>query len=89
MTTKPIKHFRVGDVVKRKDNKQGLYVVAGTKGWVHKPFTLEDGSKSKWISLTKEIGVVSLLTHEDEYKLVTPREKVGKKWWIIFPKGEK
>jgi hypothetical protein len=81
--------FRVGDVVKRKDGKEGLYVVSGTKGWIHKPFTHEDGRKDKWISLAKEIGATSLLTHASEYKLVKCRENVGKKWWLIFPKGEK
>lgn len=89
MTKTTIKHFRVGDIVKRKDGKEGRYVVSGTKGWVHHSFIREDGTVSKWISLSKQMGAYSLLSHEDLYKLVTPREKVGKKWWTIFPKGEK
>lgn len=81
--------FRVGDVVVRKDGTQGKYVVCGTRGWLHTQFIAEDGKKDMWISLAKEIGSTSLLTHASEYKLHTPREKVGKEWWAIFPKGEK
>ena len=72
-------NFRGGDVVKNK-KRGGLYVVARTKSWVH---------KGNWISLVKEMGVISLLDKADEYKLVKRREDVGKKWWLIFPKGEK
>ncbi|KKK51940.1 hypothetical protein LCGC14_3109930 [marine sediment metagenome] len=82
-------NFRVGDVVKSKDNKYGLFVVSGTKGWVHATFHHEDGRIDAWISLAKEIGAVSLLTHASEYILVTRRENVGKEWWKIFSKGEK
>jgi len=81
-------NFRVGDVVAHKKQK-GRYVVSGTKGWVHKPFKHDDGRKDAWISLAKEIGSTSLLTHASEYRLVMPREKVGKRWWAVFPKGEK
>ena len=81
--------FRVGDVVKRKDGKEGLFVVSNTKGWAHTAFRHEDGRIDAWISLAKEIGAVSLLTHASEYKLVKRREQVGKRWWAIFPKGEK
>lgn len=81
--------FRVGDIVQRKDGTEGLYVVSGTKGWLHKSFKHEDGRIDSWISLAKEIGATSLLSHASEYKLVKRREDVGKKWWSIFPKGEK
>ncbi len=81
--------FRVGDIVKRKDGKERIYVVSGTKGWIHESFTDKDGRKDKWISLAKEIGATSLLTHASEYKLIKHREDVGKEWWKIFPKGEK
>lgn len=86
---KPVHGFRVGDIVKRKDGKDGLYVVSGTQGWVHGSWRNEDGTIDSWISLSKEIGAMSLLTHASEYKLVKPREKVGAKWWTIFPEGEK
>lgn len=85
----PIHGFRVGDVVKRKDGKDGLFVVSGTKGWIHSTWRNDDGTIDSWVSLAKEIGSTSLLTPASEYKPVTPREKVGKKWWAIFPKGEK
>ena len=84
--------FRVGDVVASK-KAGGIYVVSGTKGWIHKPFTHSEGEmkgkRDVWISLAKEIGAISLLTHASEYKLVVRRERVGKRWWAIFPKGEK
>ncbi len=86
---KPNHGFRVGDVIKRKDRKDGLFVVSGTKGWIHSTFKHKDGRIDSWISVAKEIGATSLITHASEYKLVTSREKVGKKWWLIFPKGEK
>lgn len=81
--------FLVGDVVKPKDGKGGLYVVCGTKGWVHSTWRKDDGTVDSWISLAKEIGAVPLLTHASEYKLVLEREKVSNEWWKIFPKGEK
>lgn len=81
--------FRIGDVVVRKDGKDGKYVVSGTKGWVHDSFRAEDGSVDSWVSLSKEMGATSLLTHASEYKLLKRREKVGAKWWAIFPNGEK
>lgn len=86
---KSVHGFRVGDVLKRRDGKEGKYVVSGTKGWVHSSWRREDGSVDSWISLSKEIGATSLLTHASEYKLVTRREDVGANWWEIFAKGEK
>jgi len=74
-TTKHI--FKVGDIVK-EGNK--VYVVSGTKGWVH---------KGGWISLTREIGTMSLLTRIEDIQLIKSREKITKNWWLIFPKGEK
>lgn len=69
--------FKVGDII-RQGKK--IYIVSGTKGWIHK-----DG----WISLVREIGETSLLTEAKDYKLVKRREKIGKQWWRIFPNGEK
>lgn len=86
---KSVHGFRVGDVLKRKDGKQGQYVVSGTKGWIHSSWRKDDGTVDSWISLSKEIGATSLLTHASEYKLVTKRENVGTNWWGIFPDGEK
>ena len=84
---KSIHGFRVGDVVKNKKSGK-LYVVSGTQEWIHSSWK-ENGKVDSWISLTKEIGTTSLLTYASEYKLITPREKVGKEWWLIFPGGEK
>jgi hypothetical protein len=85
-------NFRVGDVVESRKTG-GRYVVSGTKGWLHGSFIHAEGKlkgkRDSWISLVKEIGATSLLTHASEYRLVLPREKVGKRWWAIFPKGEK
>lgn len=83
---KPVHGFRVGDVVKHKDGE--MYVVSGTKGWVHTSWRT-NGKIDSWISLSQEIGATSYLTHASECKLVTPREKVGAKWWAVFSKGEK
>lgn len=82
-------NFRVGDVVKRKDGKKGLYVVSGTKGWTNNAFTHDDGRRDAFISLCKKIGTIPLSSYSSEYKLVKRREDVGKQWWKIFPKGEK
>jgi hypothetical protein len=76
--------FRVGDVVEEikpfTGRKRKLYVVSGTKGWIH-----SHGA----ISLCREIGAVSLLTNASEYRLVKRRESVGRNWWLIFKDGEK
>ena len=84
--------FRVGDVVKEKRDGE-IYVVSSTKSWIHKPFTHKEGKmkgkRDAWISVVKEIGVISTLGHASEYKLVMRREQFGKRWWSIFPKGEK
>ena len=81
-------NFRVGDVVKSKTGGK-VYVVSGTKGWIHTSWKTENGKIDSWISLAQEIGATSLLTHASEYKLVMRREQVDKRWWLIFPKGEK
>ena len=69
--------LRVGDMVKHNKKK---YVVSGSKGWVH---------KHGWVSLVREIGTTPLLTRVEECSLIKRRERVGKKWWLIFSKGEK
>jgi len=87
MATKTITKFRVGDIVKNKKNRR--YVVSGVRSWVHGKAVTNEGVECRWISLCREMGETTLLTHDIEYTLVTPREKVGKKWWTIFPDGEK
>ena len=69
--------YRVGDIVKEANK---VYIVSGTKGWVH---------RNGWISLSREIGSMSLLTNVDRISLVKRREKITKDWWKIFPEGEK
>lgn len=85
---KSIHGFRVGDLVADKKTG-GFYVVCGTKGWIHSSWKNKGGRVDSWVSLAKEIGAVSLLSHASEYRLVKRRELVGKRWWSIFPKGEK
>ena len=69
--------FKVGDIVKY--NKK-IYVVSGTTGWIH---------KGGWISLVRELGVISNLARVEEVLLVTHRENIKKNFWEIFPDGEK
>jgi hypothetical protein len=71
------KQFRVGDIVR---HQKKVYVVSGTKGWVH---------RSGWISLAREIGTVSLLVRIEEVYLIKKREEIKKNFWEIFPEGEK
>lgn len=85
---KPTHTFRVGDVVKHEKERKP-YVVSGTKGWIHAAWRNDDGTVDSHISLAREIGATSFLTNASRCKLITPREKVGKKWWEIFPDGEK
>ena len=69
--------LRVGDVVVHQRQK---FIVAGTKGWVH---------RGGWISLARAIGETSLLTHRSGVKLLKRREAIARTWWKEFPKGEK
>ena len=85
---KPVHKFRVGDVVKHEGERK-LYVMSGTKGWIHSSWKNDDGSIDTHISLAQEIGHISFLTNASRCKLVKRREDVGKKWWTIFPNGEK
>ena len=86
MKNKKIHTFSIGDVVRRGGKN---YVVSETKGWLYKPWKNEDGSIDQNISLSREIGAVSLLSKVSECKLVKRRENVGLRWWTIFPDGEK
>lgn len=88
MTKKP-HTFRVGDVVRKKEGEREVYVVSGTKGWIHDDFTREDGSRDAWISLAQAMGEVSLLTCASEYELIRKREDVRDDWWTWFTNGEK
>lgn len=69
--------FRAGDVVK---HERKIYVVSSVKGWIH---------KGGGISLRQTMEGLELLTRASECTLVKRREEVGKKWWLVFPKGEK
>lgn len=83
-----MKKFRVGDVVENIETGD-RYVVCGSKGWIHMPFTADDGSKDYRISLAREIGAIPLLSSASKYKLLRARETVRIDWWKIFPRGEK
>lgn len=84
---KSIHGFRVGDIVKHEGERK-LYVVCGTQGWLHSSWR-EKGKVDSHISLAQEIGDTAFLTNASRCKLVKRREDVGKKWWTIFPDGEK
>lgn len=69
--------LRVGDIVIHEKKR---CVVAGTKGWVH---------KGGWVSLSRNMGEISLLTRVEKCKLVLKREMITKNFWKFFPEGEK